>query len=303
MAKKTPSDDALKKKFDEMSRKLDLMETTITENLGTQLQALVDQAIPKVLDKVIKQYEKKRAAENKDESSHSVANKLDVLIAQNDYIKQEFAGMKTSLNFINAEFERHKNHLTDVDSSIKILQSETQSLHAQSSALAQSSFQRERENENLEQFLREENLEIHGVPSSHGENTDDFVLKIGKAIDIDIRISDISVSHRLPGGNTEKPAPILVRFISRRKRNEFMKNKRLIKDKDIASFNIEGLGNLFINENLTRFKRELLYEARKLKKLCKYEYLWTVNGNIYIKKDRLAQRIQINCKNDLAKIV
>ena len=59
--------------------------------------------------------------------------------------------------------------------------------------------------DNAEQYSRRSCLRISGVKSTTGETTDDIVLNIAKACNVDLSLSDIDRSHRiLPRKSTSK---------------------------------------------------------------------------------------------------
>ena len=107
-------------------------------------------------------------------------------------------------------------------------------------------------------------LRISGIPESHDECTDDVVLNIARALDVDLSLSDIDRSHRLRSrrhqttSNTmTRPSDIIVKFVSYRSRAAFFKGKSFLKM-------TEAYKRVYINEDLTRFRADLLRSARLL---------------------------------------
>ena len=91
--------------------------------------------------------------------------------------------------------------------------------------------QTEKELEQLAQYGRLENLEIHGVPMTENENTKQIVMKVAEELKVRLTENDISTSHRLfsstqlqrsQNQNSENqsnaPLPIIVRFSNRDKK-------------------------------------------------------------------------------------
>ena len=72
--------------------------------------------------------------------------------------------------------------------------------------------------DDLEQYTRKHNLEIHGIPEQTDENLAEQVIALGKAwkaLNVTTRGEDIDICHRLvTGRNGSKPRPIIVRFKS-----------------------------------------------------------------------------------------
>ncbi|KAJ4427147.1 hypothetical protein ANN_24763 [Periplaneta americana] len=77
----------------------------------------------------------------------------------------------------------------------------------------------------LEQYQRRQCLRIIGVEEQEAEDTDKLVMEVGKRIGVDVNVMDIDRSHRIGRrdvGN-DRPRPIIVKFVSYRKRSEVLK--------------------------------------------------------------------------------
>jgi len=87
-----------------------------------------------------------------------------------------------------------------------------------------------------EQYIRE-NILICGLEEDEEDNDDGekVLFKIADELQIDLEDNAIQRVHRQgqKRRNNEKPRPIITRFVSYKKRNEFLTNKRELK-------NIEG---------------------------------------------------------------
>ena len=72
------------------------------------------------------------------------------------------------------------------------------------------------------------------------------MFKIADELEIDLEDNEIQRVHRLgqKRRNNENPHPIIARFVSYKNRNEFLTNKRELK-------NIEGRQHVFVCEDLT----------------------------------------------------
>ena len=85
----------------------------------------------------------------------------------------------------------------------------------------------------LEQYGRRENLEIHGVPVKPNESTNQVVKTLAKHLNVHLDESHISTSHRLATKpDSKKPSPIIVRFANRDKKNEIFGKNAPIKFDD-----------------------------------------------------------------------
>ncbi|KAK7458966.1 hypothetical protein BaRGS_00039022, partial [Batillaria attramentaria] len=144
-----------------------------------------------------------------------------------------------------------------------------------------------------EQYSRRETIRIFGVPESKatisdsggdgaevtddaGEDVEAKVLKIFQDCGANIKPDDISVVHRTGQRKRRGGRSILVRFVSRKKKQEVMRAKKSLKDKG-------GYAKVFINEDLTPLRTKLLHYTRALDVV---ERAWTSEGKIWAVKKR-----------------
>ena len=99
-----------------------------------------------------------------------------------------------------------------------------------------------------EQYIRRENILIYGVEENKEDNDDGekVLFKIADELEINLEGKEIQRVHRLgqKRRNNGNPRPFIARFVSYKKRNEFLPNKRELK-------NIEGRQHVFVCEDLT----------------------------------------------------
>ena len=171
--------------------------------------------------------------------------------------------------------------------------------------------------DNLEQYGRRENLEIHGVPTMRNENTNQIVETVAKALNVHVTDEHISTSHRLPVTSatpklnssqhqnsqdfTKLPPPIIVRFSNRDKRNELFHSKKKLRYNPTCDFAF-GNAKPQIRENLTSYRKMLYNEARLAKRDLNFRFLWTSQGNICLRQDSDSRIITINSLSDLTKL-
>lgn len=134
--------------------------------------------------------------------------------------------------------------------------------------------------DNAEQYSRRNCLRITGVAEADNESTDDFVINLARNIDVDLNPQDIDRSHRLGKLNsnrngTTKPRDIIVKFATYRMRATFYKARVLTKDR--------GFRGVYVNENLTKPRSKLLYEARRRMKSKQVKGAWSFDGCIFVK--------------------
>ena len=106
-----------------------------------------------------------------------------------------------------------------------------------------------------------------GLKEEEGEDTEQKVLGVFKAVGADITPADVSVVHRT-GDRKRKGRPILVRFVSRKKRKEVMQKKKVLKDK-------REYAEVCVFDDLTTLRAKMLYYLKK--KVPVVENAWTID--------------------------
>jgi hypothetical protein len=131
--------------------------------------------------------------------------------------------------------------------------------------------------EEAEQYSRKNNVRIGNYTEKQSENVTDIVIDIASKIGSNISKSDIDNCHRLgkKKSDSQKTRDIIVKFTSYRAKSEFIKGRKKLKEKH---------ENIFINEDLTKYRSDIAYEARLLKKDTHSSIIstWTFNGCIYV---------------------
>lgn len=133
------------------------------------------------------------------------------------------------------------------------------------------------ENDRLQQYSRRESVRIWGLPQNAHESkeeVEDTVLKVFNDCGADVKLDDIAVAHRTGKQSTRGPRPVLVKFVSRRKRNEVMTKKKELRGK-------KGYEKTFINDDLTPLRSRLLGYVKRIDGV---EKAWTVDGRIFVAK-------------------
>ena len=104
-----------------------------------------------------------------------------------------------------------------------------------------------------------------------------LVLKVTETMNIDVSLRDIDRSHRIGKPGKKAHRDIIAKFTSYRARKRMMKNRKNLKGSE--------LNVVFINEDLTRNRSSMLYEARLLvkQKQPKLHGAWSSDGKILIK--------------------
>ena len=234
---------------------------------------------------------------------------------ENQVLKKELTELKDSMAFNEKELQDIKDTVKKVSKANASIQKE---LVKAKEELEQTKQQLDKEKEetervwcaldDLEQYTRKNSLEIHGIPEHVYSDTESAVIKIANALDVSIQPDDIEITHKLKG--REGKRPIIVKFCSHKAKSKLYKERiklRNFKISDIfPSFSITTAASnqdrIYINENLTQYRRDIVKEANQRKRNKTLTSVWTLDGKIFVKTSQEGQRIRIFSMEDLENI-
>ena len=156
-------------------------------------------------------------------------------------------------------------------------------------------YQAEKHLDEVEQYGRRENLEIHGIPMIRNKNSNHITKIVAKCLNAELDDSHISTPHRLFRNSnnfsgtsnspnqqnrkniriSSKSLPIIVRFTNCDKRNNLFRRRKMLQLYDAA----------------VDAKRDL-----------NYKFLWTTQGRIRLRQDSESPDITVSSLFNLCKI-
>ena len=217
----------------------------------------------------------------------------------------EIEEIQKSRTFISDEMDELKKKLNHAMTTLKEKDQQIEDMKKTIDCYQKKQGEIENNLEQLEQYGRRENLEFLGIPQMTNENTNEIIKKLVKKLNIEICKKDIAIAHRIKKrtyGNDDKiqHAPIIIRFANRDIRNKIYSKRTCINQ--ISDYEIPGMERLFINENLTGYRKMLFSKAKKLQKEHGYKFLWTNQCQILIRKNPYTDVLKINHYEDLSRI-
>ena len=218
-------------------------------------------------------------------------------------LEDKMEGLVKSVEFISAKYDELLIKHQYIEEMSNGLVKENQLLKKQVFNLQNQSEQMCVNFNELEQYGRQDCLEIRGIPVQEGEDTDTLVCSIGNLVNVNIKAEDISISHRLksnPTARNQSPA-IIAKFVRRSMRDKLYHARKYLKEKSTKDV---GLGTIsekkiYIAESLTRKNKILFNKCLEIKKSLNYKYIWTNQGNIYLRRDSSSPKKLISTTNDL----
>lgn len=158
----------------------------------------------------------------------------------------------------------------------------------------------------LEQYTRKNSLEIHGVPESAYSSTEEAVLKLAEALEVPVRSQDIEISHKLPNKGTKA---IIVKFVSHKMKSQLYKERVNLKNVRVSDLFPSATSatraeatRIFLNENLTSYRRKIVKRANEMKRDGLLLSVWTLDGKIFVKTSPSGTPIRIMELEDLEAI-
>ncbi|XP_050677273.1 uncharacterized protein LOC126973973 [Leptidea sinapis] len=154
------------------------------------------------------------------------------------------------------------------------------------------------------QWMRLNNVEIKGVPMKDRENLFEIINKIGNKIQYPITKQNINFLARVPSrdGLAVRAKPIIVSFLSRYVKEDFVASARSFKKLIAADIDLPGTSPIFINDHLTVENKILLKKTKKLKEEKNFDFVWVKNCKIFARKNPGSKIITIKSEKDLLKM-
>lgn len=133
----------------------------------------------------------------------------------------------------------------------------------------------------LEERGLERNIEIVGVEKNGNENIHTVVANIAQMLKVNP--SDIESAKRVGREKiTEnKYQPVVVTLKSKTVRDQWLASRKLVFTND-SIYKNKSSRRIYINENLTKYKRQLLWET-KLRLRETFKYVWIQNSKILVR--------------------
>jgi hypothetical protein len=215
-------------------------------------------------------------------TTETVIDKLNLILQHQRKTDETINQMKQMLE----NYETKIKYLTDENDNLK---SANQNLHKRL-ILTEDAINR------MNQQQLSQNLEICGYDERNDENLLTIVQEIAQIYEVSINNTDIHEIRRKKFNNNPNnglPAPIIVKFYNKQKRDLIMERNRTLKLKKnmLQSFNLANNNNeanngrrfIYINEQLTKTNKFLFKKARDYRRAKKIERAWVRNGTIFYK--------------------
>ena len=228
------------------------------------------------------------------------------VLTENLKLRKEIEELKDSANFNEKELNDLKDSLLKTKNENKTLKDCLEETRRELKAVKDDFREQKEETEqlwsafdDLEQYTRKNSLEIHGIPQNAYSDTDMAVIKVAEALNITVEPEDIEISHKLRRGTA-----ILAKFCSHKVKSKIYKERVKLKHVKISdlfpSYASTGQQHrIFVNENLTAYRRRMVGKANKRRQEGTLTSVWTLDGKMYIKTSPGGAPVRIFSEEDL----
>mgnify|MGYP000162037729 CR=1 FL=1 len=197
------------------------------------------------------------------------------------------------------KFDTFCEELTQAKEELKLTQETVKTLSEENELL-------KKEILDLQQYTRRDNLLVFGVPDCPDESVYQLIDKVSHTIGGMQFVQDISVAHRLPT-KPGKPKPIVIRFNKRTSRDSWFQRfkEEARKDGDGPGLSLQRIfpqlpaGRVTAGEHLTIATRSLFNSTRDAAKQKEYQFVWTKDCKVFIRKNERSPALKINSLHDL----
>lgn len=135
-----------------------------------------------------------------------------------------------------------------------------------------------------EQYSRRNSLRIHGLPEDNRDVLKTTVSFLNDELGLQppLQPEEIDRVHRIGQQQQHRPRSVILKLATYRTRHRIYSRRAKLR---------ESSSKIYINEDLTKFRSELFWNARKQKRNGKLKDAWTHDGNIMIRSndDKVSQ--------------
>ncbi|KAG8284699.1 hypothetical protein J6590_097378 [Homalodisca vitripennis] len=217
---------------------------------------------------------------------------LKAIAALSAKMDTKFSDMQSSISELKSDFCQLSESLDSVKAENVALKQECALLKAINNEIKLDVSQLNSKIHELEQYSRNDNLEITGVP-------------VARVLSVPFHDGDIAIAHRLQSSKRTLYPSIVAKFVSRRTRDVWLTAARAVK-RWICASNIHQKfkpSAIYINEHLTVYMKALLAQCRAQVKEGRLAYAWVSNNKLLVRKVDGAPAVRISGHSDLDKLL
>lgn len=219
-----------------------------------------------------------------------------------EFINKKFADYEKSLQFNMELSENVSKSVKELNLQLQTTVSKQNSLEKENELLKSEMHQLKTDLVELQQYSRRMNVEITDYPEAEKENLNHVFSSFCTCLDLKLE-NNVSVIHRIPTSNKDKPRPIIIQFDNKPNRDLFLKAAR-IKKLTANDLNSRFVNNpIFVSEHLTKELKKVFYHSRQFKTQNNFKYCWVRDGKIFLRQNESSKVHRIVSTVDLLNVL
>lgn len=208
-------------------------------------------------------------------------------------LSAQISQVNEGVNGVNVKLENVESTVRTMDATLKSLVSENDVRKEEYERICKENIELKKDVEEvlervreLEQYSRRDNLEIVGVPYTQGEDVYHIMGKVANILKVTFNRNDISVVHRLPVTKSRPHPNIIVKFIYRDLKSDWLRAAKAYR-KSLTAAELSDSWpstNIYVNEHLTQHNKTVLGKARRFVKGKQLAHAWSREGKVFARK-------------------
>ncbi|XP_075992920.1 uncharacterized protein LOC142987868 [Anticarsia gemmatalis] len=190
------------------------------------------------------------------------------------HMREEILDLKSSCQFISDRMDDCNERILKAEKGIEDIEHKWALLEKEVQELKQYNCKEE-------QRSRLNNVEIKGIPQEKNENLFKIIANISTKIGYEVSKTQINYVSRVPSYNS-KEKPIIISFINRYIKEEFIANARAKKSLKADDFGYHNSSEkIYVNDHLSADMKILLNKTREAAKKKNFNFVWVKYGTIH----------------------
>jgi CO dehydrogenase/acetyl-CoA synthase beta subunit len=213
--------------------------------------------------------------------------------------REDINQIKSSLNFLSDKYDTFLNNIKELKDTVSNLVNTVSDLKSQLQSKDSQIGDLQKKIITLEQKQLEKQIEITGI-YTEGDDSEVLtkkVIDLVNKIQVSVDKNSISDLYVLPKSGT-KPRKIIVELANKAVKQSILYHKKKLNDTKIS----KPYSKVYINESLTYFFRQLLWQVKTKAQELNFKFVWYKYGKILVRRGEGTQIIKIQCEKDLSKL-
>lgn len=210
-------------------------------------------------------------------------------------MEKNIVELTKSVSFMSSKFDDFSNKIDYLVSELKNIKIVNEKIITENKRLSDEVAVLKFKIDQIEQNNLGITVEITGIPKTTNEDCILIVEEIGKKTNTELKVLE---ANRINFFNSKQNI-ILAKLDTFDMRKNLIRNVKSMKLTADKVHNKWPTEKVFVNERLTKSKRELFAQTRSAAKDKQYKFVWLSNADILIRKDEKSKIIKVKTSQDI----